>query len=99
RHGEEHRRGAGQQRAAALQRLEGVGEGRRFGVVGDGAHLGQVLAHAFLDGRLVVAVADAVERRRLEGQGAGGQQGVVAQGGGGGTGATGGKGQGDRGGK
>jgi len=108
-HGIEHQHGARQQRAGALHRLDGVGEGGRLGVVGDGADLAQVLAHPLLDRRLVVGVADAVERRGLERQRAGAQQGVLALGvGGGGIGhggvggrtfAAGGQGQGDRRGK
>src|SRR5690606_30988719 len=73
-HGEEDRRGAGQQGAAALQRLDGVGEARRFGALGDLADFGQVLAHAFLDRRLVVRVLDVVEQRCLERQRAGGEE-------------------------
>src|SRR5690606_14978894 len=96
-----------QQRAGPLHRLDGVGEGRRLGVVRDRADLGQVLAHPLLDRRLVVGVADAVERRRLERQRACGQQRVPGLGGHGGavvrqgvvvggTLAAGGEGQGDR---
>lgn len=73
---EEHARHAVQRFAAALKRFDGVVEGGRFGVVGDPAHFGQVLLHAFIEGRQIVTVLDAVERRGLERQRAGAQQGV-----------------------
>ncbi len=71
---EEDARHAVQGLAAALHRHDGVVEGGRLGVVGDLADVGQVLAHAFFEGRRVVAVLDLVELRRLERQRAGAQQ-------------------------
>ncbi len=58
--------------ARLLHRHDGVVEGGRVLVVGDGGDLGQLLLHARLKGRLVVAVLDDVEARRLVRQGAGG---------------------------
>src|SRR3546814_15936073 len=49
---------------------------------GCSSDLGQVLLHAFLERGQEVGVLDLVERRRLERQGAGGEQGVLCGGGG-----------------
>ena len=78
--GEEDAAGARQQFAAALHRLDRVGEGRRLGVVGDRADFRQMFAHALFDRRLEVGVADAVERRCLQRQGTRGQQRVHVRG-------------------
>ena len=60
-----------QQPARALQRLDGVGEGRRLVLRGDRRDLGAVLRDALVEGRPVVLVTDRVERREGVGQGAG----------------------------
>ncbi len=73
---EEDARHARERFAAALHRFDGVVEGRRFWVIGDLADVGQMLAHAFFERRQIIGVLDLVERRRLERQRAGGQQGV-----------------------
>lgn len=59
---------AAQQRSGALQRDEGVLEGRGLGVGGDGLDLGAVLRHAEVEGLPVVLVADQREGRQGEGQ-------------------------------
>ncbi len=64
---EEDARHAGQGLAAALHRHDGVVEGGRLAAVGDPAHVGQVLAHAFFKRRQVFAVLDLVERRAWNG--------------------------------
>ena len=84
---EEHVGAAREQFAAALHGLDGVLEGRRLGVVGDGANFGQVLLHALFDGRLVVGVFQLVEGRRLERQRAGRHQRILGRRGGGGLGS------------
>ena len=61
---------AREQLAAALQRDDGVFKGGRRGIVGDGLHLVDLLRHARVNGRLVVAVLDLVEGRRLKRQSA-----------------------------
>ena len=65
---EESRSGAVEQTARLLHRDDGVLEGRRFGIVRDRLDLGDLLAHAFFDRGLIVAVLDAVERRRVKRQ-------------------------------
>ena len=67
----EHLAGAVEHDAAALHRHQGVVERRGLGVVGDRADLGEVLLHAFFEGRQVVLVADLREVRRQQRQGAG----------------------------
>jgi len=73
---EEHVGHAQQYLAAALGGDDGVVEGRRLGVVGDGVELGALLGHALLEGRQVVRVGDAVERRQLVRQRARFEEGV-----------------------
>ena len=60
-----------EQLAGFFHRHDGVVEGRRRGIVGDRVDLGQLAFHALFDGRLKIAVLDAVELRRLERQRAG----------------------------
>ncbi len=60
-----------QQLAGLLHRDEGVVEGGRRGVIGDGANLFELLRHPCFDGGLIVGVLDLVEGRRLERQSAG----------------------------
>jgi len=55
--------------AAPFERHQGVVEGGRAGVVGDGLDFGDLLAHARLEGRREVGVLDLVKRRRRERQG------------------------------
>src|SRR5690606_3835912 len=54
--------------AAALHRHQRVLEGGRGRVVGDGAHLLQLDAHACVEGGREIRVADAVELRKVEWQ-------------------------------
>src|SRR5690606_27971991 len=61
---------------------DGVLEGRRLAVVGDGLDLAQRLGHAGVEGRGEVLVADQVEARILQRQVAGDEQRVVLGGGG-----------------
>ena len=70
----EHLAGAGQQRAAAFHRDDGVVERRRCLVVRNFLDFRDLLLHALLDRRLIVAVLDLVEWRRLILQRAGGEE-------------------------
>ncbi len=58
--------------ARPLQRHDGVLEAGRRGIGRDGRHLGALPPHALLEGGPEVAVADAIEGRRLVGQWTGG---------------------------
>ncbi len=53
-----------EQLPAALERHQGVLEGRRLGIREDRLDLGALLGHAALEGRLEVLVADVGERRQ-----------------------------------
>ena len=66
-----------EQLAAALERLDGVDEGRRLDAADDGVHLVEVFGHAGLDGREVVLDADIGERRKFVRQGAAGGEGIL----------------------
>ncbi len=66
----ERDRGAGQQLAGAFHRQDGVVEGRRLAVIGDGLDLAGVFGHAAVEGRREIAVLDLVELRVLVRQGA-----------------------------
>ena len=57
--------------AAALQRVNRIGEGRRFGIGGDGFDLRARLGERRVEGRRKLARLEAVERRRLEWPGPG----------------------------
>src|ERR1700722_2678860 len=57
--------------AAALQRVNRIGEGRRFGIGGDPVDLRSRLAQRRVEGRPELARLEAVERRRLEWPGPG----------------------------
>src|ERR1051325_2687143 len=61
---------ARQQSARALHRLKRVRERRPRRIVGDLFHFGQLIFHACLNRRLVVAVLYLVERRRVKRQSA-----------------------------
>ena len=73
---EEDLRGAGEEIAAALHRLDGVGEGRGVGAARDRVDLRELPLHPFLEGRLVVGVLDLVELRGIERQRARREEGV-----------------------
>jgi hypothetical protein len=60
-----------------LERHHRVREGRRGGVVRDGLDLAQLLGHARIERRAVVAIAYAVEGRELEGERTRGSERVV----------------------
>ncbi len=66
----EHGRHAIEQAAAFLQRDQGVLKGWRIGVIYDRPHFLELLRHTGLDRRLVIAVLDLVEGRRLKRQSA-----------------------------
>jgi hypothetical protein len=57
--------------AAALQRVNRIGEGRQFGIGGDPVDLRSRLAQRRVEGRRELARLEAVERRRLEWPGPG----------------------------
>ena len=63
--------------AAALDRLDGVGEARRLRIGGDGVDLGARLFQRRLEGGAEVLWLDTLERRRLERAGPGFKQRVV----------------------
>ncbi|MCZ1011617.1 hypothetical protein O1L68_38450 [Streptomyces lydicus] len=65
---EEHPAHPAQQRAAALQCLHGVLEGRRFGTGADRRDLVQLIGYAAGKGGQIVIVADPRERRQRVGQ-------------------------------
>ena len=68
----------GQRLAAAFQRLDGVGEGGRRGVVGDGLDLAPVQRHGLFQRRLEVGHLDQVEPRiAAVGAAPGGEHGVL----------------------
>ena len=73
----EHQHHPREQLAGALQSNDGVFKGGRRGTVGDGLNLVDLHRHARVDGRLVIAVLDLVEGRRLKQQSAGRVKGVV----------------------
>ncbi len=68
--------GALKEAAALFHRDEGVVEGGRSRVIGDGFDFGELLRHAGFDCGLVVGVLDLVEGRGLEWQGAGSVEGI-----------------------
>ena len=70
---------ARQQHARALERHDRVLERRPAALVGDRRDFGEMRAHALLDRRLVVGVANAVERRRSERQRARREQRILAR--------------------
>ena len=73
----EHQHGPREQLAGALQRDDGVFKCGRRGIVGDGLDLIDLHRHTRIDGRLVIAVLDLVEGRRLKRQRAGRVKGIV----------------------
>ena len=74
----EHVAHALQQPAAALQRLDGVGEGRCCRIGGDRLDFSEVLGHAALQRLRKMLRADAVERRHAEGSGPGLEKRIAA---------------------
>jgi hypothetical protein len=66
---EEGRAGAVEERAAALEPLDRVGEGRNRALHGDGAHFLAGLAHALLEGGQIMFGTDAVIGRDAVGRG------------------------------
>ena len=63
---EEHRRDPAKLAAAALHRLDGVGEARRRGIAGDRLDLADVRVERPIEGRAEMLRRDALERRQLE---------------------------------
>ena len=76
----EHRIDPVEKRTGALERDDGVGEGRRCGVVRDRRDFAQLRAHAGPVGGQVMLVADLIEGRQTKGQPAGLGKGVVGHG-------------------